>query len=420
MTDIGGSRPFAERAPIFHDRRMSCNRQPCDVASGACGRDELRPLEARDAPHDRLSGRDVRGREHRDRRTGLERRLTDASPNPPAEPPTEPRRARSAALAQRLEDLNRRSETLPGGRLVRETLRNERRLGGALLAGGVAFRMFLWLTPLGLVFAAVLSLWSETDPDGLESAAKKLGVGAAAAHAGEPGARGGRPQHRGDARRRHRAHGLVHARCAPRADPLLRAGLAGRAAAHPPAACARSRPSTRCSCSASPATSASRGCTSGSVPRASSASLVSLVLVTGIALLAMWLLPHRCGPDAGSAAGRLPRRRRPPARPDRGAPLLRAEARRLGGDGRRVRRRRDDARLALRAEPADHGRGVPQRDDPRPPRRRSEDAGRGGGRSPLPESGACPRPGCCSGRRSCCPTRAPRRCPAAGRCPCCR
>lgn len=43
--------------------------------------------------------------------------------------------------------------------------------------------MFLWLTPLGLVFAAVLSLWSETDPDGLESAAKKLGVGAAAAHA---------------------------------------------------------------------------------------------------------------------------------------------------------------------------------------------------------------------------------------------
>jgi uncharacterized BrkB/YihY/UPF0761 family membrane protein len=43
--------------------------------------------------------------------------------------------------------------------------------------------MFLWLTPLGLVVAAVLSFWSETDPDGLEKAAKEFGIGAAAAHA---------------------------------------------------------------------------------------------------------------------------------------------------------------------------------------------------------------------------------------------
>jgi uncharacterized BrkB/YihY/UPF0761 family membrane protein len=93
------------------------------------------------------------------------------------------RTSRTAALAERLNELNRRSEQLPGGRLLRETLRNERELGGALLAGGVAFRLFLWLTPLGLVVAALLSLWSETDPDGLESAAKKVGIGAAAAHA---------------------------------------------------------------------------------------------------------------------------------------------------------------------------------------------------------------------------------------------
>jgi uncharacterized BrkB/YihY/UPF0761 family membrane protein len=66
---------------------------------------------------------------------------------------------------------------------VREVLENERRLGGPLLAGGVAFRMFLWLTPLGLVVAGVLSFWSGHDRLGLETAAKEFGVGAAAAQA---------------------------------------------------------------------------------------------------------------------------------------------------------------------------------------------------------------------------------------------
>jgi hypothetical protein len=56
----------------------------------------------------------------------------------------------------------------------------ERELGRALIAGGVAFRIFLWLVPFGLVAAAVLSIWSEQDPEGLESAARDLGVGAAA------------------------------------------------------------------------------------------------------------------------------------------------------------------------------------------------------------------------------------------------
>jgi uncharacterized BrkB/YihY/UPF0761 family membrane protein len=66
---------------------------------------------------------------------------------------------------------------------VREVLENERDLGGGLIAGGVAFRIFLWLVPFGLVVAAVLSFWSEYDPEGLESAARNLGVGAAAAQA---------------------------------------------------------------------------------------------------------------------------------------------------------------------------------------------------------------------------------------------
>ena len=92
-------------------------------------------------------------------------------------------RARTAALAERLAAARARSEKLPGAPLVREVLQNERELGGGLIAGGVAFRIFLWLVPFGLVVAAVLSFWRDLDPDGLETAARRFGVGAAAAQA---------------------------------------------------------------------------------------------------------------------------------------------------------------------------------------------------------------------------------------------
>jgi uncharacterized BrkB/YihY/UPF0761 family membrane protein len=96
---------------------------------------------------------------------------------------TSERRTWPAALEGRLVAIRERSEKLPGAPLVREVLQNERELGGGLIAGGVAFRIFLWLVPFGLVAAAVLSFWSEQDPDGLESAARRFGVGAAAAQA---------------------------------------------------------------------------------------------------------------------------------------------------------------------------------------------------------------------------------------------
>ena len=93
------------------------------------------------------------------------------------------RQSRTAELAQRLEVLRARSEKLPGAPVALEALQNERDLGGGLIAGGVAFRIFLWLVPFGLVVAAVFSFWTELDPDGLESAARNLGIGAAAAQA---------------------------------------------------------------------------------------------------------------------------------------------------------------------------------------------------------------------------------------------
>ena len=93
------------------------------------------------------------------------------------------RQSTPAELAERFAAIRARSEQLPGAPLVREVLTNERELGGGLIAGGVAFRIFLWLVPFGLVAAALLSFWSEQDPGGLEGAARRFGVGAAAAQA---------------------------------------------------------------------------------------------------------------------------------------------------------------------------------------------------------------------------------------------
>jgi membrane protein len=88
------------------------------------------------------------------------------------------------SLDEQLAALRSRGEQLPGAPVAVEAWKREREVGGGLLAGGVAFRIFLWLVPFGLVIAAILSFWSEHDPDGLESAARDFGIGAAAAHAG--------------------------------------------------------------------------------------------------------------------------------------------------------------------------------------------------------------------------------------------
>jgi uncharacterized BrkB/YihY/UPF0761 family membrane protein len=95
---------------------------------------------------------------------------------------TEPR-SRTAALAERIEEIRARGEGLPGAPVVLEAFESERELGGGLIAGGVAFRIFLWLVPFGLVAAAILSFWSDLDPDGIESGARRFGIGAAAAQA---------------------------------------------------------------------------------------------------------------------------------------------------------------------------------------------------------------------------------------------
>jgi uncharacterized BrkB/YihY/UPF0761 family membrane protein len=103
--------------------------------------------------------------------------LVSGPPTPNGQP------SRTAALAARLTAAREQAEKLPGASIARTAFEHERELGGGLIAGGLAFRIFLWLVPFGLVVAALLSFWSEHDPEGLEDASREFGVGAAAAHA---------------------------------------------------------------------------------------------------------------------------------------------------------------------------------------------------------------------------------------------
>jgi membrane protein len=70
---------------------------------------------------------------------------------------------------------------VPGGYLVAKSLERERLAAAGLVAGGLAFRFFLWLVPFGLVLAAILSFWVREDRGGLEDAARSFGLSAVAA-----------------------------------------------------------------------------------------------------------------------------------------------------------------------------------------------------------------------------------------------
>ena len=50
-------------------------------------------------------------------------------------------------------------EHLPWGDVVAEALERERIAAAGLLAGGLAYRLFFWIVPLGLVFSASLGYW---------------------------------------------------------------------------------------------------------------------------------------------------------------------------------------------------------------------------------------------------------------------
>lgn len=57
--------------------------------------------------------------------------------------------------------------------------------GGGLLAGGLAYRLFLWMLPIGLVGAQLLGFWLDSNDEGVQDAAKEFGIGAAAVASAE-------------------------------------------------------------------------------------------------------------------------------------------------------------------------------------------------------------------------------------------
>ena len=72
---------------------------------------------------------------------------------------------------------------LPGGELAVQALERERLSAAGLLAGGLAYRLFFWLVPLGLVLAALSSFWLDADRTSLEDAAREFGITGAATRA---------------------------------------------------------------------------------------------------------------------------------------------------------------------------------------------------------------------------------------------
>lgn len=69
---------------------------------------------------------------------------------------------------------------VPGADAGYEAFERELARGGGLLAGGLAYRLFLWLLPIGLVGAQLLGFWVANNEESVEDAAKEFGLGAAA------------------------------------------------------------------------------------------------------------------------------------------------------------------------------------------------------------------------------------------------
>jgi uncharacterized BrkB/YihY/UPF0761 family membrane protein len=92
-----------------------------------------------------------------------------------------PLNERVAELTQRAADLSVTArERVPLVDAGFEAFQRELRFGGGLLAGGLAYRLFLWLLPFGLIVSVVLGFWLDYDQASVEDAAEEFGIGAAA------------------------------------------------------------------------------------------------------------------------------------------------------------------------------------------------------------------------------------------------
>jgi uncharacterized BrkB/YihY/UPF0761 family membrane protein len=82
---------------------------------------------------------------------------------------------------------------LPGADAAFEAFQRELAYGGGLLAGGLAYRLFLWLLPIGLVGAQILGILVDASNESVEDAAKEFGIGAAAIASAEEAVEASQP-----------------------------------------------------------------------------------------------------------------------------------------------------------------------------------------------------------------------------------
>ncbi|HWC70028.1 MAG TPA: hypothetical protein VG993_02585 [Actinomycetota bacterium] len=75
-----------------------------------------------------------------------------------------------------------RLDATRGGHAVLDSLlqvvSRDRYLAGGLLASAVAFRLFLWIVPLAVVFVAGSGFYAASDPDQAQEYAREFGVSA--------------------------------------------------------------------------------------------------------------------------------------------------------------------------------------------------------------------------------------------------
>ena len=101
---------------------------------------------------------------------------------------SEPDPADAPSQRSRLDDARDRArragdwanERIPGAPLLGVALERERIAAAGLIAGGLAYRLFFWLVPLGLLVAAVLSFWVDADRLAAADAARDFGMSGAA------------------------------------------------------------------------------------------------------------------------------------------------------------------------------------------------------------------------------------------------
>jgi uncharacterized BrkB/YihY/UPF0761 family membrane protein len=84
-------------------------------------------------------------------------------------------------------------QRMPGADAAFEAFQRELAYGGGLLAGGLAYRLFLWLLPIGLVGAQILGILVDASNESVEDAAKEFGIGAAAIASAEEAVEASQP-----------------------------------------------------------------------------------------------------------------------------------------------------------------------------------------------------------------------------------